>query len=142
MGRPSFDEWVANMLPSVALRGTCARRKAASIAIDEHNRIISMGYNGVPRGFPHCNDGNECLGALDAKGDTSRCLAIHAEINMILNCPNPYDIVKVYVSASPCKACALALLNLPKLIEVRYIEKYADEVGLTLLERKLIVGEV
>lgn len=67
----------------------------------------------MPSGFEHCTDGRRCLGALDPHGNNSRCLAVHAETNALLQCRSLDDARVLYCSATPCYMCAKALLNTP-----------------------------
>lgn len=132
--RPTIDEWALEVLQSYAKRGTCNRRQAGALALDKYNRIIGLGMNGVPRGYPHCTEW-PCPGAQDPSGDTSRCMAIHAEVNMVMNAiSSPTRIVKVYTTVTPCRNCALVLANLPNLGEVRSWEEYKDTTGWELLK--------
>jgi dCMP deaminase len=110
MSRLSHDEYFLKMLALVAARSTCARRAVGAIIVDANNRILSTGYNGVPKGFVHCID-QPCAGATDAQGDTRRCLAIHAEDNALLQCSR-LDLAKtLYVSCTPCFQCAKKIAN-------------------------------
>lgn len=132
--RKSFDEWALDLAVKAAERSTCRRRATGAIAVDAYKRIIGIGYNGQPRGFKHCID-EPCPGANDESGNTSRCEAIHAEENMIMNSRDPYAIHKVYLTTSPCFHCGLLLANLPNLLVVIYIDKYTDTRGLDILAR-------
>lgn len=134
-GRPTVDQWAKKMVDAYAERGTCVRRQAGSLALDDQGRIVGVGMNGVPRGFVHCIE-QACGGEKDTPGNTDRCMAVHAEANMILNSIAPDRIVRVYVSASPCKGCALLLANLPRIREVLYWEEYADDRGLSILVQR------
>lgn len=131
--RPTLDAWAFTLVGSYALRGTCIRRQAGALGLDIDNRIVGLGMNGVPRGIQHCID-KPCVGATDPAGNTDNCMAIHAEINMIVNSHDPVTIKKVYVSTTPCKGCALVLANLPGLTVVKAMTKYADERGIEILE--------
>lgn len=130
--RISKPDWHKALLEALAERSTCVRRKAAAIAFDKYERIVGMGYNGVPRGFSHCTD-VPCEGAHDPPGDTSRCMAIHSEINCITNSHNPVDIVTMVCSATPCFNCGLVMANLPNLEVVYFLEEYADKKGIWVL---------
>jgi len=33
----------------------CPSRQCAAVIVDEENRIVSLGYNGPPKGIPHCD---------------------------------------------------------------------------------------
>lgn len=134
--RTSIHDWAFNIVSLYADRGTCARRQAGALGLDSNGRIVGMGMNGVPRGFPHCRFGSPCPGVGELPGETRLCMAVHAEINMIINSSDPAKITEVYVSCSPCHACALALANLPELKRVFYREEYSDRGGILILRRR------
>lgn len=125
--RPGHDQYYLSLLEGVASRSTCARRKVGAIFVDRRGRAIAMGYNGVPSRWPHC-DQFPCAGATDKPGDTTRCMAVHAEVNALLNCTlSPEDVDTVYVSCSPCVACSKMLMNLPNLRRVVCLGPYAED---------------
>lgn len=130
MTRPTIEEWALQLAQQCARRSTCARRQAGAVALDEHGRVVSVGYNGVPRGFVHCTE-SPCAGAAEPSGGSASdsCIAVHAEINCIINAESPYSIHRIFLTASPCLKCALALANLPNLEEVVYTEDYPDARG-------------
>lgn len=130
--RPNIDEYYCSMLKIVASRSTCARRAVGAIITDQRNRVMSMGYNGVPRGLSHCTD-EPCAGTWDPPGDSSRCLAVHAEINAMVQCTDLWRARTIYVSATPCFSCAKAIVN--TLIErVVCLEEYSEAHGQRLLK--------
>lgn len=129
--RVSHDEYFLGMLALVASRGTCARRRVGAILVDEANCVLATGYNGPPRGFAHCTD-EPCAGATDPPGQTDRCLAIHAEVNAVLQC-RALDVARtLYVSCAPCFACAKMLAN-TRLTRIVCREPYADQRGRDVL---------
>ncbi len=135
MTRPSLPDWVFKMAAGYAERGTCIRRKAGAVALDEYHRVVAMGMNGVPRGFVHCID-KPCGGEADTPGYTDNCMAIHAEANLVANSLAPERIKTVFVTVSPCKQCGLLLANLPNIKTVVYREEYADKRGIEILRRR------
>lgn len=110
MTRISRDEWGLRIAEATALRGTCPRRIVGAVAVDGRGVIVATGYNGVPRGWPHCTD-NPCGGEGFASGQgLGECEAIHAEVNLISACADTSAIHTVYVTVSPCISCVKALL--------------------------------
>ena len=105
-------EYYIQMLPLVAARSTCIRREVAAIITDKDGHVLSTGYNGVPSGIPHCIE-ESCAGAVGAKGDSSLCEAVHAEINALIQCRDLHRATTMYCSCTPCFACAKAILNTP-----------------------------
>ena len=134
MPRPDIDSYYLAMLPLIASRATCPRRQVAAILVDERGKLVSIGYNGVPAGLPHCID-TPCAGAGDASGDTSRCIAIHAEVNAMLQAQasrrHPHTL---FCSTTPCFNCAKMLIA-EGVRRVVALSTYADERGLALLSQ-------
>lgn len=48
-----WDEWFFNMCTMVAKKSQCLSRQIGAVLVRD-NAIISTGYNGPPRGLPHC----------------------------------------------------------------------------------------
>jgi dCMP deaminase len=111
MKRPEVDEYYLSLALITSLRSTCARRRVGCILVDVHNRVLSTGYNGVPKGMPHCID-TPCAGVNHKSGtNLDLCEASHAEISALMNCSEIQDIATVYCTTAPCISCTKALLN-------------------------------
>lgn len=110
--RPSWDEYFLNLAKSTSQRSTCPSRKVGSVIINpETNQVISMGYNGSPRGTAHC--GPECLTRESGKGWT-KCRAIHAELNAIISAAMngvSTNGATMYLTTTPCVFCSRTLIN-------------------------------
>ena len=50
-----WDEYFFNICESVSKNSKCLSRRIGAILVNDHS-IISTGYNGPPRGVPHCNE--------------------------------------------------------------------------------------
>jgi dCMP deaminase len=114
MTRPSWDAFFIAQAKLIASMGTCARRQVGAVLVDKDNIQLSCGMNGVPPGFPHCNElpADRCAGADSPSGtNLDSCLATHAEINALLRCTDISKICTVYVTVSPCISCVKALLG-------------------------------
>lgn len=137
--RDSKETYFIKMLVDVSARSTCVRRSVGAIITDEKGRILSTGYNGPPAGFPHCTELIPCLGAQDKKGDTSRCMAVHAEQNALLQCWRLDLAHTIYVSCCPCFICAKMILNVPSIRRVIVPQDYADVDGAAILTSMYIL---
>lgn len=109
MPRPSLDHVMLGIALCLAHRATCQKLAVGCVLTDVHGRIIGSGYNGVPRGMPHCTD-CACAGAVDPAGSDT-CIAVHAEANALLNCRDPELIDTCYCTYAPCLRCTKTLLN-------------------------------
>lgn len=121
--RPTRHTTMLKMAQTIAERSTCARRKVGCVLTDIHGRVLSVGHNGVARGQLHCTDW-PCEGATSPSGtNLDGCLAIHAEQNALMFCPDVMKIHACYVTASPCLVCTKMLLN-SSCVEIHFLEEY------------------
>lgn len=134
MYRPSRDSYFLDIAEVVATRSTCLRRAVGCVLVDIHGNIVATGYNGVPRGQAHCNEGFPCPGATKSSGlGLAECYAIHAEQNALMQCPNVNQLTTAYVTSSPCVHCVKMLLNTSAKVIV-YGERYTHEESFLLWE--------
>lgn len=128
-GRPSWDTYFMDIAHLVATRATCPRRSVGALIVRD-KRILATGYNGAPRGLPHCPPGgpdhdwpNGCMRA-------GHCIrSLHAEQNALLQAAMigvPCEGATVYVTAQPCNNCAKMIIN-AGIIRVIYEGDYPDE---------------
>ena len=84
--RPDWDTYFFRMATMVATRSTCPSRAVGCVVINiDTKHVISTGYNGAPKGTTHCGEG--CLTRESGKS-WSKCRAVHAELNAIVNAAN------------------------------------------------------
>ncbi len=53
--RPEWDLYFMMIAGVAASRSTCLRRRVGAVIVRD-NHIISTGYNGAPKGLPHCGE--------------------------------------------------------------------------------------
>ena len=124
MERPSWDSIWMGLAGHLALRSTCSRSSVGCVIVTlDNSTVLGVGYNGSAAGLP-----NECIS--DTPG---ACGHIHAEINALIK--STYQNAqqkKAYLTLSPCRSCAIALINF-SISEVIFRDKYRDTAGLDLL---------
>lgn len=137
MARIGWDEYFMQMVSITLKRSTCLRRQAGAVLVKQ-NRVISTGYNGVPRGLEHC----EVVGCLRNKlkipsGQRQEiCRAAHAEENTIVQCALHGVSTKgatLYTTFTPCTQCAKMIIN-AGIKRVVCASNYPDELGTQLLK--------
>ena len=131
--RLSHDQYFIGLLALLAARSTCVRRRVGAIIVDVDHHILGTGYNGVPRHFPHCID-EPCAGVNDPPGNTSRCMAVHAEVNAVLQCFRLDLAHTLYVTCSPCFSCTKMLCN-TKIQRIVCQERYSEDTEALFLQR-------
>lgn len=121
--RISHEDVMLTIAYAVAQRSTCARRAVGCVITDGLGRVLSTGFNGVPRNFQHCSD-VACRGATESSGiGLDLCNAIHAETNAITSCRSIEDARVLYCTHSPCISCIKHLLCTP-ITEIIYDQDY------------------
>lgn len=126
--RPTRDQMLIDMASVAAARGTCSRARVGAI-IARDARAISMGYNGVPSGMPHCNH------TLDEPTGNGCPNAVHAETNAIVWAARegiPTDGAELFTTHLPCLLCARLIIN-AGIIRVVWSVDYRDHAGHDLL---------
>jgi dCMP deaminase len=122
--RPSWDQVWADVVRNVSRRSPDPSFKVAAIVVTEDNtQLLSLGYNGDHTGGPNCRES-------EIPGESG---FIHAEVNALIKLDfNSPKRKKMYVSLSPCRMCAKAIVN-ARIDEVVYLDKYRDLSGVELL---------
>ena len=123
--RPSWDKVWSDMASLISQRSYDPRHQVGVVIVTQDNtQVLSVGYNGNYSGGP-----NEVESAVPGESGM-----IHAEINALLKMDynNPKKKT-LYVTLSPCKMCAKAIVN-AGIDRVVYTNKYRDCSGLKILE--------
>lgn len=105
-------QWMQACESMAKIFSTCSKGQVFSIIIDPQQRIVGTGYNGVPSGKQHCNEGG-CPRATSnvPSGSTydsgpGVCYAAHAEANALANGDGTrFHQSTLYVNVMPCLGC-------------------------------------
>ena len=108
-----------NVASALSRRATCPKLQVGAVLVDDAGRILGTGYNGVPRGMPHCTE-TPCVGAETPSG-SDLCEAVHAEQNALMQCRDIERIYALYCTHAPCLRCTKMLLNTPCLV-IRFLD--------------------
>jgi dCMP deaminase len=122
--RPSWDEYFMRITSEVAQRSTCARAQVGAVVVKD-KRILTTGYNGAPRGLPHCLE----VGCLMVDGHCVR--TIHAEQNALLQGALHGVALAgstIYVTHQPCLNCAKMIIN-AGIVRVIFSKAYPDPIA-------------
>lgn len=130
--RASWDEYFMKIATEVATRATCPRKHVGAVIVNNRT-IISTGYNGSPRGLPHCTD--EGVGCELVKlGDRESCIrTVHGEANAIAQAALHGSSIEgaiLYTTASPCYDCMKLIIN-AGIKEVVSKEFYSSRYGMS-----------
>jgi dCMP deaminase len=120
----SWDQYFMGVSLLSAQRSKDPNTQVGACIVDPDNKVIGIGYNGLPKG---CSDDEFPWEREGAYADTKYAYISHAELNAILNSSN--NTLKgssIYVSLFPCNECAKAIIQ-SGIREVVYMsDKYKD----------------
>jgi dCMP deaminase len=144
--RKSKDVYFAEIADLVSSRSTCIRNQVGAVIVKE-SQILSTGYNGAPKGLPHCDEVGCLRQELGIKpGERHElCRGLHAEQNAIIQAAYHGVAVKgakMYATTKPCSICTKMIIN-AGITEIVYMEDYEDDLAQQLMEEAgLIVRKV
>ncbi|MFW9923427.1 MAG: cytidine/deoxycytidylate deaminase family protein [Candidatus Thorarchaeota archaeon] len=135
--RPSVDEYFTAMAELVSSRSTCLRRQFGTVIV-QNGHVISSGYNGAPRGLPHCIEIGCLRDEMNIPSGTQHevCRGVHSEQNAIIQCAIHGESTKgatLYVTGYPCKICAKMIIN-AMIHRVVISGIYSDTEGINLMK--------
>lgn len=131
----SWDEYFMGVAKMSALRSKDPNTQVGACIVSNDNKILSMGYNGLPRGcsddeFPWTREGEPL--------DNKYMYTAHSELNAILNYRGgSLDNAKMYVTLFPCNECAKAIIQAGIKTIVYACDKYADTAAVIGSKRML-----
>ncbi len=120
----SWDEYFMGVAILSGFRSKDPNTKVGACIVDQHNKIVGVGYNGFPTG---CDDTQLPWSREGDFLDTKYPYVCHAELNAILNSKFNLRDCKIFVALFPCNECAKAIIQ-SGIREVVYLDdKYKDE---------------
>ena len=134
-GNLSWDEYFMGIASLSSLRSKDPSTQVGACIVDNNNKVVSVGYNGRPRGV----DDNKIPWGHGEGLDSKYLYVCHAEFNAILNTRNGSALsgCKIYVTLFPCNECAKAIVQVG-IKEVIYLDdKYHDSTE-TTASRKIL----
>lgn len=134
--RPSVDQYFMDMTHLVKVRGTCPRRRVGAVIVKD-KRVLTTGYNGAPRNFPHPID----VGCLRDELQIPHgmladiCPCLHAEQNAIIQAATTGVSIEggdLYCTTQPCTQCSRMVANCG-IRRVVFEEEYPDPLATGIL---------
>jgi dCMP deaminase len=133
----SWDEYFMGIALLSAKRSKDPNTQVGACIVDRFNKVVSIGYNGMPRGI----DENKISWSKGEGLDSKYLYVCHAEMNAILNIRDGTRLrdTILYVTLYPCNECAKAIIQ-TGISEVVYLEnKYA---GTTMTKASALLFEL
>ncbi len=122
----SWDEYFMGIAQLSAMRSKDPSTQVGACIVDDNNKVVSIGYNGMP-----CGVNDEEIPWGHGEGLDSKYLYVcHAEFNAILNTRDGGHLngCKMYVTLFPCNECAKAIVQVG-IKEIIYLDdKHSDDL--------------
>ena len=134
----SWDEFFMRAAIAASLRSKDPNTQVGACIADTNNRILSVGYNGTPRGLDD-DDFPWDVSYEDPIRDKHNYV-IHAEANAILNYRGSLkdlDGARVYVTLFPCHECAKTLVQ-AGIGEVIYLDDKYDGTTDNIISKRIL----
>lgn len=134
------DEYFMGIALLSAKRSKDPSTQVGACIVDNDNKVVSIGYNGMPRGIADTD-----LTWEKGEGLHSKYLYVcHAEFNAILNIRNGSSLkgCTVYVTLFPCNECTKAIIQTGIKKIVYLSDKYADTIGMQASRKMLKLAGV
>ena len=105
----SWDQYFMGIALLSAQRSKDPNTQVGACIVDANNKILSVGYNGMPSG---CNDDEMPWGRVGKPLENKYFFVCHAELNAILNYRGgSLEGSTIYVTLFPCNECAKAIIQ-------------------------------
>lgn len=135
--RPSWDVYFMEIAKLTSERSNCCKRKVGCVIVKE-TRILSLGYNGTPRGLKNCFEGGcDRCNRKDSCGiNLDTCVCLHAEENALLfaDKKNLVDST-LYATLFPCIGCTKKIIQcrIKRIVFLQPYNKTMEEISRKIL---------
>ena len=134
----NWEEYFMGLALLAATRSKDPNNQVGACIVDEETKeILSLGYNGLPKGMN--DDTFDWTSSGEITGDEMNIkdnYVIHAEVNAILNSPSRNNLKgkTLYVTWSPCHRCAceIAQAGIKKVV---YLRMYSKTININISKR-------
>ena len=136
----SWDEYFMGIAYLAAQRSKDPNTQVGACIVSQDNKILSMGYNGLPIG---CSDAEFPWNREGDPYNNKSFYTTHSELNAILNYRGgSLEGSKLYVTLFPCNECAKAIIQSGIRTLIYANDKYADTPSVRASKRMLTAAGV
>ncbi len=129
----TWDEYFMGIAKLSGMRSKDPNTQVGACIVSDDNKILSMGYNGFPKGcsddeFPWAREGNPL--------ENKYFYSTHSELNAILNYRGgSLEGAKIYVTLFPCNECAKAIIQSGIETVIYESDKYSESESVIASKR-------
>ena len=136
----SWEEYFMAVAQISSMRSKDPSTQVGAVIVDSDNRILSIGYNGLPNGcsdseFPWNSEPEN--DSEEAKINVKNYYVVHAELNAILNYKGEsLKGTTLYVTLIPCYECAKAIIQsgIKKIIYLNFRDYFTNKATFKMLK--------
>ena len=133
----SWEEYFMGIAILSSKRSKDPNRQVGACIVGKDNRIISMGYNGFPKG---CSDNEYPWDKVGNPLDTKYMYVVHAELNAILNARGKcLEGTTLYVTLFPCNECTKAIIQ-SGIERIIYLDNKHDGTDSVLASKRMLIS--
>ena len=132
--KPKFVELYSDIAERVSKLSSARRLQVGAIVVRD-DRIISIGYNGMPAGWD-----NNCEHLQEDGTLKTRPEVLHAEMNALMKLARSYESglgADLFITHSPCMECAKGIYQ-AGINRVYYGTQYRSREGIQFLNQSNI----
>jgi len=129
--KPKFIQLYSDIAARVAELSSARRLKVGAIIVRD-DRIISIGYNGMPAGWDNNCETEQADGTLKTRPEV-----LHAEMNALMKLARSHESgegADLFITHSPCMECAKGIYQ-SGINRVYYGQQYRSDQGLNFLKQ-------
>jgi len=139
----TWSEYFMGQALEVSLRSKDPSTQVGACIVNDENKQVSIGYNGLTNGM------DDDMFFWNSPGEKTKDLyttknpwVAHAELNAILNCGGrDLNGTTIYVTLFPCNECAKAIIQ-SGIKKVVYLRMYSDETLVKITKEMFAVAGV
>ena len=130
-----WDEYFMGIAQLSAMRSKDPSTQVGACIVDDQHKVVSIGYNGMPRGI----DEDKIPWGHGVGLESKYLYVCHAEFNAILNTRDGAHLngCTLYVTLFPCNECAKAIIQVG-IKEMIYLEDFHGDQIVYQASRKLL----
>jgi dCMP deaminase len=133
----SWEEYFMGIAVLSSKRSKDPNTQVGACIVGNNNRIISVGYNGFPKG---CSDNEYPWDKVGNSLDTKYFYVVHAELNAILNAGGKsLEGTTLYVTLFPCNECSKAVIQ-SGIAKVIYLDNKYETSDSTIASKRMLLS--
>lgn len=100
----TWDEYFLGMAEYASIKSKDPSTKVGVVIVDQYNRVVSLGFNGFPRGVEDSPDRY-------ADREQKYPRVVHAEANAVVASRQDLFGCRIYCTLFPCNECAKLIIQ-------------------------------